>query len=69
LCRGCPQIPLDDYAIYEAAKRGMGKFLHDVDDEIWYNDLKNSNTFYTKVTAIDIMAFLDANTKAFMLLT
>ncbi len=39
----------------------MSKFLCDVVDEIWYNDLKNTNTFYTKVTAIDIMALLDAN--------
>ncbi len=39
----------------------MAKFLRDVIDEIWYNDLKNLNTFYTKVTAINIMALLDAN--------
>jgi hypothetical protein len=37
------------------------KFLHDVVNEIWYNDLKNADTFYTKVMAIDIMALLDAN--------
>ena len=30
-------------------------------DEIWYNDLKDAETFYTKVTAIEIMALLDAN--------
>ncbi len=39
----------------------MSKFLRDVVDEIWYNDLKNANTFYTKVTAINIMALLDTN--------
>ncbi len=38
---------LDDYASYEAAKQGVAKFLHHVVDEIWYNDLKNDNTFYT----------------------
>jgi hypothetical protein len=38
----------------------VSKFLHDVVNEIWYNDLKNADTFYTKVTAINIMALLDA---------
>jgi len=52
---------LDDYSSYEAAECGVAKFLRDVVDEIWYNDLKDSDTFYTKVTAIDIMALLDAN--------
>jgi hypothetical protein len=30
-------------------------------DETWYADLKDTDTFYTKVLAIEIMAFLDAN--------
>jgi hypothetical protein len=51
----------NDYPSYKAAKQGISKFLRDVIDEILYNDLKNANTFYTKVTAIDIMALLDAN--------
>ncbi len=45
------------------AKRSVSKFLCNVIDEIWYNDLKNADTFYTKVTAIDIMALLDANSR------
>ena len=52
---------IDDYASYEAAERGVAKFLRDVVDEIWYNPLKDAEYFYTKVTAIEIMAFLDAN--------
>ena len=52
---------LDDYASYKAAERGVAKFLRDVVDEIWYNNLKDAKTFYTKVTAINIMALLDAN--------
>jgi hypothetical protein len=52
---------LDDYASYEAAECGVAKFLRDVLDEIWYNNLKDAETFYTKVTAIDIMALLNAN--------
>jgi hypothetical protein len=52
---------LDDYASYKTAKRGVAKFLHDVVDKIWYNDLKDAKAFYTKVTALEIMAHLDAN--------
>jgi hypothetical protein len=54
---------LDNYASYEAAKRGIAKFLHDVVDEIWYNDLKDTKTFYTKITALEIMAHLNANSR------
>jgi hypothetical protein len=52
---------LDDYASYKVAERGVAKFLRDDVDEIWYNDLKDAETFYTKVTAIEIMALLDTN--------
>ncbi len=55
------QAKLDDYASFEAAKRGAAKFLWKVVNEVWYNDLKDANTFYTKVTARKIIAFLDAN--------
>ncbi len=41
----------------------MSKFLCNVVGEIWYNDLKNIDTFYTEVTAIDIMSLLDANSR------
>jgi hypothetical protein len=56
---------LDDYTSYKAAKQGVGKFLHNIVDEIWYNDLKNADIFYTKVTATDIMSLLDANSGGF----
>jgi hypothetical protein len=52
---------LNDYVIYKVTKQGVSKFFHDAVNEIWYNDLKNANTFYTKVTAINIMALLYAN--------
>jgi hypothetical protein len=55
------QAKLNDYASFEAAKRGATKFLRKVVNEVWYNDLKDANTFYTKVTACKIIAFLDAN--------
>ena len=51
----------DDYASYEVAERGVAKFLRGVVDKIWYNDLKDAETFYTKVTAINIVALFDAN--------
>jgi hypothetical protein len=51
----------NDYASYKAAKQGVSNFLCNVVDEIWYNDLKNADTFYTKVTAIKIISLLDAN--------
>jgi hypothetical protein len=55
------QDKLNDYASFEAAKHGAAKFLHEVVNEVWYNNLKDANTFYTKVMAREIIAFLDAN--------
>jgi hypothetical protein len=52
---------LDNYASYEAAERGAAKFLLATVDKTWYADLKDVDTFYTKVLAINLMAFLDAN--------
>ncbi len=55
------QARLDDYASYKAAKQGAAKFLCKTVNEVWYNDLKDADTFYTKVTALKIISFLDAN--------
>jgi hypothetical protein len=52
----------EDYASYKVAKRGIAKFLGDVVDKVWYNNLKDANTFYTKITGLDIITLLDANT-------
>jgi hypothetical protein len=52
---------LDDFASYEAAECGAAKFLRGTIDEVWYNNLKDADTFYTKVSALEIMTFLDAN--------
>jgi hypothetical protein len=54
---------LNNYASFEAAERGAAKFLPEVVDEVWYNDLKDADTFYTKVTALEIISFLDANSR------
>jgi hypothetical protein len=53
----------DDFASYEAAERGATKFLHEAVDKVWYNDLKDTDTFYTKVSALKIMTFLDVNSR------
>ena len=52
---------LDDYASYKAAKRSAAKFLLATVDETWYANLKDADTFYTKVLAIKLMAFLNTN--------
>jgi hypothetical protein len=52
---------LDNYARYKVAKRGAAKFLCETVDVVWYNDLKDADTFYTKVMALKIITFLDAN--------
>jgi hypothetical protein len=55
------QAKLDNYASFKAAKCSAAEFLCKVIDEVWFNDLKDTDTFYTKVTARKIIAFLDAN--------
>jgi hypothetical protein len=55
------QAKLDNYASFKATEHGAAKLLCKVVDEVWYNDLKDADTFYTKVTAREIIAFLDAN--------
>ena len=32
-------------------------------DKTWYADLKDADTFYMKVLAIELVAFLDANSR------
>ena len=54
---------LGNYSSYKAAKRDVAKFLHNVFDKIWYNNLKDAETFYTKVMALEIMAHLNANSR------
>ena len=50
-----------DYACFEAAERAAAKFIRDVVDEIWYRDLRHARSFYTNVTAKQLMDHLDAN--------
>ncbi len=57
---------LDNYASYKAAKHGVSKFLSDkTTNEVWYNNLKDADTFYAKVLDLEIMTFLDTNSRGF----
>ncbi len=42
-------------------ERGAAKFLRETVDEVWFKDLKDADSFYTKVSALEIIPFLDAN--------
>ena len=50
-----------DFASYEAAERATAKFIRDAVDELWYRDLKHARSFYTSVTAKQLIDHLDAN--------
>jgi hypothetical protein len=52
---------LNNYPSFKSAKHGAAKFLCEVIDEVRYKDLKDADTFYTKVTAREIITFLNAN--------
>jgi hypothetical protein len=56
------QACINNYASYKAAKQEAAKFLCKTVGKVWYNNLKDANTFYTtKVMALEIISFLDAN--------
>jgi hypothetical protein len=64
ICAGSAHCAhLDNYSSYKTVKRGTAKFLCEVVDEVWYNGLKDADTFYTKVLALKIMAFLNTNSR------
>ena len=48
-----------DYECYDAAKWATVKFLHNLVNEMWYKDLKDAKSFYTEVTAFDLLDHLD----------
>jgi hypothetical protein len=44
--RTLPLLCLNDHASYKAAaNHGAAKFLHDTMEEVWYNNLKDTDTF------------------------
>jgi hypothetical protein len=50
-----------DYECYDTAKRATVKSLQDLVDKTWYKDLKDAESFYTKVTAFDLLDHLNRN--------
>ena len=54
-------VLVQDYASYEAAECAMAKFIRDACDKIWYRDLRHARSFYTNVTAKQLIDHLDAN--------
>lgn len=54
-------VLIRDYASYEAAERATAKFIRDAVDDLWYRDLKHPRSFYTNVTAKQLIDHLDAN--------
>eukprot|EP00804_Cyclotella_cryptica_P022263 CCRYP_020543-RA/>CCRYP_020543-RA protein AED:0.35 eAED:0.91 QI:0/0/0/1/1/1/2/0/366 len=54
-------ILVRDFASYEAAERATAKFIRDAVDELWYRDLRHDRSFYTHVTAKQLLAHLDDN--------
>ncbi len=54
-------ILVRDFASYEAAERATAKFIREAVDEIWYRDLRHDRSFYTHVTAKQLLSHLDDN--------
>ena len=48
----------NDRQLYETADNACKNFIMEVVDETWYKDLKDPNTFYTNVTAINLLHHL-----------
>ncbi len=57
---------LDNYASYKAAECGAAKFLRDTVDEVWFKDLKDADSFYTKVSALELSPSLTPTAGDFM---
>eukprot|EP00804_Cyclotella_cryptica_P001895 CCRYP_007353-RA/>CCRYP_007353-RA protein AED:0.44 eAED:1.00 QI:0/-1/0/1/-1/1/1/0/387 len=54
-------ILVRDFASYKAAKRATAKFISKAVDKIWYCDLRYDRSFYTHVTAKQLLLHLGDN--------
>ena len=52
---------LDEFASFDMAERGAAKFLWESVEEVWFNNLKDVDAFCTKLSALKIITFLNAN--------
>ena len=51
----------NDHALYDAANNGVVKLFYTIVDDTWYQDLKGTSTYYSEVTATEILAKFRAN--------
>ena len=47
--------------LYNATNNGVINFFRTIVDEMWYQDLKDNDTYHSEVTATDIIAHFRAN--------
>ena len=52
---------LDEFASFDMAERSAAKFLWESVEEVWFNNLKDVDAFCTKLSALEIITFLNAN--------
>ena len=50
---------LTDYTAFDVDKRAIVKFIRIAINETWYKDLKDAKSFYTEVTAFNLLDHLD----------
>ena len=50
---------MHDFDSYEAAERTVAKFIQDAVNEIWYLDLHDVQSFYTNITAVQLIKHLE----------
>ena len=56
--KGKHKAPRNDRQMYETSDNACRSFIMTVVDETWYKELKDPDTFYTKVTAIKLFEHL-----------
>lgn len=54
-------ILIDDFATFQAAKKGVAKFIRDAVDETYIKDLEHLITFYNNVSAQQILIHIRLN--------
>jgi hypothetical protein len=55
------QVRVDNYTSLKPSEQGKLKLLQEVVDDHWIDNLKDANTSYTNVTALEIITYLETN--------
>ena len=60
VCRaeGKHEVKRNDRALYKTADTSCKNFIMEVIDETWYKEIKEPDTFYTNVTALNLLDHL-----------